>query len=126
VIRSNLDLVKEVAHTHHATVNDVLLSVIAGGLRGLLRSRGEPTEGVVLPIFVPVSLRRGRSSQNGGNLISQMVVPVPLGIADPAQRLKRIAVETAERKVIGRPSLGTMFHSRLLRGRCSSSLSGSG
>jgi hypothetical protein len=96
-------------------VNDVLLSAIAGGLRGLLRSRGEPIDGVVLPIFVPVSLRRSRSGQDAGNLISQMVIPVPLGIADPGQRLKQIAVETAKRKAISRPSLGTMFHSTLIR-----------
>lgn len=115
LVRSSLDLVKEVAHKHDATVNDVLLSVIAGGLRGLLRSRGEPIDGVVLPIFVPVSLRRGRSGRDAGNLISQMVIPVPLGIADPGQRLRRIAVETAKRKAISRPSLGTLFHSRLVR-----------
>jgi diacylglycerol O-acyltransferase / wax synthase len=116
VMRSSLDLIKETAHTHEATVNDVLLSVIAGGLRGLLRSRGEPIDGVALPIFVPVSLRRGRPRYDGGNLISQMVVPVPLGIADPGERLKQIAVETAKRKAITRPSLGTMFHTRLVRG----------
>jgi diacylglycerol O-acyltransferase / wax synthase len=85
-------------------------------LRGLLSSRGEPIEGVSLPIYVPVSLRRGRSGQEAGNLISQMVVPLPLGIADPGRRLRQIAVETAKRKAIGRPSLGTMFRSRLLRG----------
>jgi hypothetical protein len=45
-----------------------------------------------------------------------MVVPLPLGIADPQLRLRQIAAETAKRKAIGRPSLGTMFHSRLLRG----------
>jgi WS/DGAT/MGAT family acyltransferase len=116
LVRSSLDLVNEVAHTHDATVNDVLLSVIAGGLRGLLRSRGESIDGVILPIFVPVSLRRGRSGQDGGNLISQMIIPVPLGIADPGQRLKQIAKETAKRKAISRPSLGTMFSNRLVRG----------
>jgi diacylglycerol O-acyltransferase / wax synthase len=116
LVRSSLELVNEVAHVHDAKVNDVLLAVIAGGLRGLLRSRGEPIEGVTLPIYVPISLRRGRSGQEGGNLISQMVVPLPLGIAEPDRRLRQIAVETAKRKAIGRPSLGTMFHSRLVRG----------
>ena len=90
--------------------------MIAGGLRGLLRNRGEQIEGVILPIYVPISLRLGRSSEEGGNLISQMVVSLPLGIADPQLRLRQIAAETARRKAIGRPSLGTMFHSRLLRG----------
>jgi hypothetical protein len=116
LVRSSLELVNEAAHAHDATVNDVLLSVIAGGLRGLLGSRREPIEAVILPIFVPVSLRKGRPGQVGGNLISQMIVPVPLGIADPGQRLKQIAMETAKRKAISRPSLGTMFHSRLVRG----------
>jgi diacylglycerol O-acyltransferase / wax synthase len=116
LVRSSMELANEVAHTHDAKVNDVLLTVIAGGLRGLLRSRGEPIEGVSLPIYVPVSLRRGRSGQEAGNLISQMVVPLPLGIADPGRRLRQVAVETAKRKAIGRPSLGTMFRSRLLRG----------
>jgi diacylglycerol O-acyltransferase / wax synthase len=116
LVRSSLELVNEVAHTHDAKVNDVLLAVIAGGLRGLLRSRGESIEGVILPIYVPVSLRRGRSGQEAGNLISQMVVPVPLGIADPGRTLGKIALETIKRKAIGRPSLGTMFRSRLLRG----------
>ena len=58
----------------------------------------------------------GRSGEGGGNLISQMVVHLPLGIADPSRRLRQIALETAERKAIGRPSLGTMFHSRFVRG----------
>ena len=116
LVRSSLELVNEVAHTHSGTVNDVLLAVIAGGLRGLLWNRGEQLEGVILPIYVPVSLRRGRSGEEGGNLISQMVVHLPLGIADPSRRLRQIALETAERKAIGRPSLGTMFHSKLLRG----------
>ena len=31
-------------------------------------------------------------------------------------RLRQIALETARRKAIGRPSLGTMFHSKLVRG----------
>jgi hypothetical protein len=116
VVRSNLELVSEVAHAHDAKVNDVLLTVIAGGLRGLLRNRGEQIEEIILPIYVPISLRLGRSNKEGGNLISQMVVPLPLGIADPQLRLRQIAAETARRKAIGRPSLGTMFHSRLLRG----------
>jgi diacylglycerol O-acyltransferase / wax synthase len=116
VVRSSLELVNEVAHTHGAKVNDVLLATIAGGLRALLWNRDEPIEGVILPIYVPISLRRGRSGEEGGNLISQMVVHLPLGIADPSRRLRQIALETAERKAIGRPSLGTMFHSKLVRG----------
>lgn len=33
LVRSNLDLVKQIAHAHNAKVNDVLMVVLAGGLR---------------------------------------------------------------------------------------------
>ena len=35
LIRGNLQVVEDVAHAHAATVNDVLLTMIAGGLRAL-------------------------------------------------------------------------------------------
>lgn len=110
LIRSRLDAVKEVAHLHGAKVNDVLLAAIAGGLRALLVSRGEPVDGVALGIYVAVSLHRGQRSQARGNLISQMVVPLPIGVADSALRLRRIASVTAERKARSRPSLGSLPH----------------
>lgn len=115
LIRSSLDQVKQIAHAHDATVNDVLLAVTAGGLRGLLRSRGEPVEDVTLPIYVPVTLRQGPRAQARGNLIGQMVVPLPIGASDPDRRLRQIAAATAERKAETHPNLGTMFRSRIAR-----------
>jgi diacylglycerol O-acyltransferase / wax synthase len=105
--------VTQVAHAHQATVNDVLLAITAAGLRGLLISRGEPVADLTLPIYVPVSLRRDRSRPGTGNLISQMVVPLPLGTTDARQRLRRIAADTGARKANARPSLGTVFRSKI-------------
>jgi len=110
LIRSSLELVKEVAHTNDATVNDVLLTVTAGGLRGLLSSRGEPVDGAVLRIYVPVSLHQEPQGRARGNLITQMVVPLPVGVPDPITRLQLIAKETAQRKATSRPSLGIVPH----------------
>ncbi|HZD00507.1 MAG TPA: wax ester/triacylglycerol synthase family O-acyltransferase [Actinomycetes bacterium] len=115
LIRTTLDQVKEVAHTHDATVNDVLLAVTAGGLRALLRSRGEPVEDTTVRIYVPVSLRRRVRGPQQGNLIAQMAVPLPLGGSDPGRRLEQIAAETAKRKARTRTSLGTLFHGRIAR-----------
>ena len=96
LIRSDIDLVKRIAHSHGAKANDVLLAVTAGGLRGLLRSRGEPVEHLVLPVYVPVTLRRAQArTQARGNLVGQMVIPVPVGEPDPGRRLAQIAAETA-------------------------------
>lgn len=114
LIRSNLDLVKEVAHAHEAKVNDVLLTVIAGGLRALLSSRGEPVAEAVLRVYVPVSLRHGQYARARGNQIAQMVVPLPIGISDPCRRLRQIAAETGSRKARSRPDVGKMPHRGVL------------
>jgi hypothetical protein len=53
LVRSKLQVVKRIARAHGATVNDVLLTVVASGLRDLLRGRCEPVDGVVLRAFVP-------------------------------------------------------------------------
>jgi diacylglycerol O-acyltransferase / wax synthase len=115
LIRSSLDLFKQVAHAHAATVNDVLLAVTAGGLRALLCSRGEPVEDTTVRIYVPVSLRRRGRGPQQGNLIAQMVIPLPLGGSDPGCRLEQIDSETARRKARTRTSLGTLFGGRIAR-----------
>ena len=58
VVRGKLADLRSIARAHDATVNDVLLAATAGGLRALLIGRGEPVDGVSVPIYVPVSLRR--------------------------------------------------------------------
>jgi diacylglycerol O-acyltransferase / wax synthase len=114
--RSSLELVKQIAHAHDATVNDVLLAATAGGLDGLLRSRGERVEDLTVRVYVPVSLRRGQRGALEGNLITQMVVPLRLGTSDPGLRLRQIAAQTGKRKTRSRMSLGTLFRSRLASG----------
>ncbi len=114
LVHGTLEQVRKVAAGHDATVNDVLLTATAGGLRAVLRNRGEPVDGLTLPIYVPVSLRRGRTAPGEGNLISQMVVPLPVGEVDPGERLRQIAAITSERKARSRTSLGTLFRSRIV------------
>ncbi len=115
VIRTALDEVKAVAHAHDATVNDVLLALTAGGLRAVLRGRGEPVEGTTVRTYVPVSLRLRRGGPQQGNLIAQMAVPLPMRESDAADELRRIAAQTATRKARARTSLGTLIRGRLAR-----------
>jgi len=109
LIRSDLDLVKRIAHAHDGKVNDVLMVVLAGGLRELLVGRGERVDGLVLRAAVPVSLHQEKPGQARGNLDGMMVVPLPVGEPDDARRLRLIAAETAERKKKRRPQGGTLF-----------------
>jgi WS/DGAT/MGAT family acyltransferase len=107
--RSRLDAVRAVGRAHHATVNDVLLAAIAGGLRTLLESRDEPVDDTTVRIYVPVSLRRRLRGPQQGNLIAQMAVPLHLGGADPVRQLEQIAGETRQRKARARTNLGTLM-----------------
>jgi diacylglycerol O-acyltransferase / wax synthase len=116
LVRSSLDLVKQIAHTHGATVNDVLLAVTAGGLRALLRSRGELVSDLIVRIDVPVTLRPRQARDHArGNLIGQMLVALPVGVSDHSQRLAQIAADTATGKANSHPSVGVLLRSRLAR-----------
>src|SRR6266568_1140235 len=115
IIRGSLDVATNIAHTHGATVNDVLMTAVAAGYADLFRSRGEPIEGVVLRAFVPVSLHQEQPGQARGNIDAGMLVPLPIGERDDIRRLQKIAAETAERKKKTRPPAGSMFRTVLLQ-----------
>ena len=78
---------KQIAHAHHATVNDVVLAAVAGGLRQLLASRGEDVRGLVQRAMVTISLHQEQPGQARGNKPGWMMVPLPLGEPDPVRRL---------------------------------------
>jgi WS/DGAT/MGAT family acyltransferase len=108
LVRSRLEAARQVAHAHGAKVNDVVLTAAAGGLRELLRSRGEDVEDLVLRAMVPVSLHQQQPGQARGNLDGMIVVPLPAGEPDPARLLPVIAAETAQRKAKAHPqAMGT-------------------
>jgi WS/DGAT/MGAT family acyltransferase len=103
VVRGRLEMAKQVAHAHQAKVNDVVLAAVAGGLRQLLASRGEPVEKLVLRVMAPISLHHEGPGQASGNQIAYMMVPLRLGEPDPVRRLELIAAETAARKRTAHP-----------------------
>jgi diacylglycerol O-acyltransferase / wax synthase len=107
IVGSRLEVAKQTAHAHHAKVNDVVLAAVAGGLRELLRRRGEPVERLTLRAMVPISLHQERPRQARGNQDGWMVVPLPLGEPDPVHRLELIAAETATRKHKAHPQVGS-------------------
>lgn len=99
------------AHAHHATVNDVLLAAIAGGLRDLLLARGDPVDDLPPRAYVPVALHREETGPERGNADGLMIVPLPTATTDVAERLRRIAPDTARRRRIAHPSTGFVLRS---------------
>jgi WS/DGAT/MGAT family acyltransferase len=88
--RSELDDVKTIKNTFGGTVNDVVLAVITGAFRTFLLSRGEDLDRRSIRTMVPVSLRRPGQPPTLGNQLSAMFADLPVGIADPVQRLRTV------------------------------------
>jgi diacylglycerol O-acyltransferase / wax synthase len=93
--------VREIKNALGGTVNDVVLSAVAGGLYELLRSRGEPTRGRTLRVMVPVSVRSKAEEGDVGNRVAPAVVDVPVGRMAPATRLRRVRAATRQLKASG-------------------------
>jgi len=98
-VRNDLDDFKTVKNALGGTVNDVVLAVVAGGLRTWLRHRGVRTEGLELRALVPVSVRAKDEHGHLGNRIVVMRGPLPVYVEDPVARLRvvRHAMEDLKR-----------------------------
>jgi diacylglycerol O-acyltransferase / wax synthase len=95
-----LERLKRVGHRggERVTVNDVVLAVIAGGLRRWLPQTGGIADD--LRVQCPVSLHaREEASSALGNRDSFMNVDIPIAEPDPLERLRLINAETRERKL---------------------------
>ena len=98
--------VKLVGRVYEATVNDVILACVSGGLRRVLEARGERLH-ASLAAMVPVSTRPEGQGEELGNQISGMLVSLATDVDDPVARLDAIAESSRAAKE----------HEKLHRGR---------
>lgn len=90
VARAELDDIKKIRRAHGGTVNDVLLTVVAGALREWLLSRGEPVVAATsVRALVPVSMQDEEAV--AGNRVSSYLVDLPVGEPNPRVRLARLS-----------------------------------
>jgi diacylglycerol O-acyltransferase / wax synthase len=96
----DLDRFKAIKGALGGTVNDVVLAVVAGALRALLRRRGrEPHE--ELKAMVPVSVRTDEQRGALGNRVSAMYAPLPVQIDDPLERFAAVHAAMGDLKSSG-------------------------
>ena len=106
-VRGRLDDVRAAGRAAEASVNDVVLTAVAGGLRWLFLERGERLPpGLELKVLVPVSLHRADEHGTLGNRVSAIYAPLPVGIGDPQARLA--AVARSMRRLKSRPEADSM------------------
>lgn len=95
------------------TVNDVVLTVLAGAVSRYVQLHGQQTQGRHLRVMVPVSLRQEGQRGALGNLVSMLPVEIPLDIASPVERFRYINRKTAVMKS-GRVAEGLNLFSALM------------
>ena len=87
--RGNLAEIRTIRSAFGGTVNDVVLTASAAGLRALLLARGEECARPVRTM-VPVSLRAAEEHKHFDNRVTAMFAELPVNVADPLERLARV------------------------------------
>ena len=82
--------IKAAGARHGATINDILITAVAGALRDYLEERGEPVDELEIRAAVPVNLRPIERGLELGNSFGLVFVPLPVSIADPFERLAEL------------------------------------
>ena len=85
-----LDDVKAVGRALGCSVNDVLLASVAGAIRAYLEQQGEDVDGIELRAMVPVNLRDPRKWRDLGNKFGLVPLLLPVGVANPIERVYEV------------------------------------
>jgi WS/DGAT/MGAT family acyltransferase len=101
MVQADLGDLKRVKDAHGGTVNDVILSIVTGGIGKYLRARGHDTTGLELRAMVPVSVRADEEHGALGNRITAMFAPLPVWCEDPVERLHLASREMGDLKASG-------------------------
>ncbi|WP_205695595.1 wax ester/triacylglycerol synthase family O-acyltransferase [Conexibacter sp. SYSU D00693] len=84
-----LDAVKQVKDELGGTVNDVVVTAVAGAVRRWLLHRGAPADRE-LRAMVPVSVRTEDQRHTLGNRVAAMRAPLPVHVEHPVARLEAV------------------------------------
>lgn len=93
-----LDEVKAVAQAFGASINDVLLTSVAGAIGSYLRAHGDDPSGQEIRAMVPVNLRPMEEAWKLGNRFGLVPLVLPIGIANPVERLAAVRARMNELK----------------------------
>jgi WS/DGAT/MGAT family acyltransferase len=96
-VKVPLQHLKDVKAAFGGTVNDVVLAVIGEAMSRWLDERGEMVP-PALRVFAPVSVRDDSQRYKLGNMVSAMVVEVPLAAMKPKERVNQVTSRTGDLK----------------------------
>lgn len=79
--------VKAIGKALNCTINDVLLSCVAGAIGSYLRAQGDDTRGQEIRAMVPINLRPMEDAWKLGNRFGLVPLVLPIGIDNPIERV---------------------------------------
>ena len=85
-----LDEVKAVGKALNCSLNDVLLSCVAGAIGEYLRALGDNTAGQEIRAMVPVNLRPLDQAHKLGNNFGLAPLVLPIGVENPIERVYEV------------------------------------
>ncbi|WP_171013628.1 wax ester/triacylglycerol synthase family O-acyltransferase [Chitinivorax sp. B] len=94
----DLNEVKQIGKALDCTINDVLLASVAGSLRNYLLERGDDLDGKDIRAFIPVNMRPATKMDRLGNYFGLVALSLPIGIANPFERLYELKRRMEELK----------------------------
>lgn len=100
-----LDEVKAVGKALNCSINDVLLSCVAGALGEYLKSHGDDVAGQEIRAMVPVNLRPMDQAHKLGNRFGLVPLVLPIGIENPIERVYEVRRRMAALKGSYQPLL---------------------
>jgi WS/DGAT/MGAT family acyltransferase len=93
-----LDRVRRLRHHLDGTINDVILTVVAGALRSFLLRRGASLEGYDYRVMVPVDMRRPDEDPGAADRVSGVFLSLPVEEPVARKRLESIVREMRQVK----------------------------
>ncbi len=100
-----LDEVKAVARALGCSVNDELLACVAGAIGAYLRGQGDDPAGQSIRAMVPVNLRPIEKAHHLGNRFGLVPLLLPIGVANPVERVHAVRARMQELKGSFQPVL---------------------
>lgn len=100
-----LDEVKAVGRALNCSINDVLLSCVAGAIGEYLKSHGDDVTGQEIRAMVPVNLRPMEQAYKLGNRFGLVPLVLPIGVDNPVERVYEVRRRMAALKGSYQPLL---------------------
>ncbi len=100
-----LEEVRAVGKALNCSINDVLLSCVAGAIGEYLRAHGDPVKGKEIRAMVPVNLRPLEDAHKLGNRFGLAPVVLPIGLDNPVERVYEVRRRMAQLKGSMQPLL---------------------